>query len=445
MLAVRQRAMDEIANSACRRIRGGSKPPALHSYASFGYWPFSQTNPVSMYTISFFLQKCKVEIDTSDNIVYNGKTFIHREGAFAIRIIENRRALHQIPELDRQLPETLRYLRGELEGLGCVLTEPMEGALCAWFDFGAEKSIAFRADLDALPIAEKTGAPYCSRHPGAMHACGHDGHTAILLELARRLGKRKHGNRNVLLVFQPAEEASGGAKEICDSGIFEQYNVEAIFGLHLWPGLPKGKIFSRPGEMMSRSAELTVDIYGKSAHIGRSWEGIDATEAACVYLQKAYALERSVPADIRRLLKFGHMQSGTVRNALSAHARLEGGLRAFSDEVFFGLRDRLLEIAKEVEAQFGCTVKVHLSNGYPAIHNPRDLHDKVHAIAPFDYLEEPSMTTEDFSWYQRFVPGMFFFLGLGDAPALHSDNFDFDESVLELGADFFEKITEGWT
>ena len=396
-----------------------------------------------MYTISFFSQKSKVEIDTSANIVYNGKTFIHREGAFAIRIIENRRALHQIPELDFQLPLTVQYLRSELEGLGCTLFSPIEGSLCAWFDFGCEKSIAFRADMDALPILEKSGAAYASRHPGVMHACGHDGHMAIGLELARRLSC-KQLNRNILLVFQPAEEASGGAKPICDTGVFAECKVEAIFGLHLWPGLEKGKIFSRPGEMMSRSAELDVDIFGKSAHIGRSWEGIDATEAACVFLQKAYDLERSVPNHIRRLLKFGRFQSGTVRNALSAHARLEGGLRAFSDQVFFGLRDRLLEIAKEVESQFGCEVRVQTSNGYPAIHNPIDLHDKVYAIAPFENLPEPSMTTEDFSWYQRFVPGMFFFLGLGDSPALHSDSFDFDESVLKLGADFFEKIAEEW-
>ena len=397
-----------------------------------------------MYTISFFSQKSKVEIDTSTNIVYNRETFIHREGAFAIRIIQNRRALHQIPELDRQLPLTIGYLTSELEGLGCTLFSPVDGSLCAWFDFGADSAIAFRADMDALPIEEKTGAAWASRHPGRMHACGHDGHMAILLELARRLSKRKRLQKNILLVFQPAEEATGGAKPICDTGVFAEYNVEAIFGLHLWPGLEKGKIFSRPGEMMSRSAELDVDIFGKSAHIGRSWEGIDATEAACAFLQKAYELERSVPGEIRRLLKFGKLQSGTVRNALSAHARMEGGLRAFSDEVFFGLRDRLLEIAKEVERQFGCEVKVHTSNGYPAIDNPQWLCDRVYSIAPFEYLEEPSMTTEDFSWYQRYVPGMFFFLGLGENPALHSDNFDFDESVLPLGADFFERIAEGW-
>ena len=411
----------------------------------YGWMQISQSDPVSMYTISFFSQKSKVEIDTSANIVYNRKTFIHREGAIVIRIIENRRALHRIPELDRDLQETAAYLRGELEGLGCTLTSPMEGSICAFFDFGAESAIAFRADMDALPIEERSGAPYASRHPGRMHACGHDGHMAILLELARRLSKRKRQSRNILLVFQPAEEASGGAKEICDSGIFAQYKVEAIFGLHLWPGLEKGKIFSKPGEMMSRSAELDVDIFGKSAHIGRSWEGNDAMEAACGFLQRAYELERSVPKDTRRLLKFGHLHSGTVRNAISAHTRMEGGLRAFSDEIFFGLRDRLLEIAREVEAEFGCTIKVHTSNGYPAIHNPPELCDKISAIAPFENLPEPSMTTEDFSWYQRYLPGMFFFLGLGENPALHSDNFDFDESVLPVGADFFEKIAEGWT
>ena len=397
-----------------------------------------------MYTISFFSQKCKVVIDTSNKIVYNRKTNFHGEGAFVISVIFDRRKLHEIPELDRNLPETLAYLTGVLKGLDCTLFSPTEGSLCAWFDFGADSAIAFRADMDALPIEEKTGAPYASRHPGRMHACGHDGHMAILLELARRLHEKKRLNRNVLLVFQPAEEATGGAKDICDSGVFAQYKVEAIFGLHLWPGLEKGKVFSKPGPMMSRSAELNVDIFGKSAHIGRSWEGIDATEAACEFIGKAYALERSLPPEIPRLLKFGKLQSGTVRNALSAHARMEGGLRAFSDEIFFGLRERLLEIAGEVEARFGCTVKVHTSNGYPAIDNPAWLHDRVKEIAPFEHLQEPSMTTEDFSWYQRYVPGMFFFLGLGENPALHSSNFDFDESVLPIGADFFEHLAEGW-
>ena len=159
------------------------------------------------------------------------------------RIIKYRRDLHQIPELDRTLPETLSYVRQVLEPLGCTLFSPAEGALCAWFDAGKKGTVAFRADMDALPVAEHSGAPYCSRHPGVMHACGHDGHMAMLLELAHTAARRREELlRNVLLIFQPAEETDGGAKDICDSGVLQQYHVERIFGLHLWPGLPSGTI-----------------------------------------------------------------------------------------------------------------------------------------------------------------------------------------------------------
>ena len=188
-----------------------------------------------------------------------------------MQIVTDRRALHRIPELDRALPKTMEYLKNSLEGLGCQVFSPMEGALCAFFDFGAKEAIAFRADADALPITERSKADYASTHLGQMHACGHDGHMAILLELARRLSKKEKLNFNILLVFQPAEETTGGAREICETGvfkdyrveaIFKKYKVEAIFGLHLWPGLEAGYVFSRKNEMMARSCEVTVDIYG---------------------------------------------------------------------------------------------------------------------------------------------------------------------------------------
>ena len=361
-----------------------------------------------------------------------------------MQIYTDRHALHRIPELELNLPKTMAYLAHGLQGLKCSLFSPIDSSLCAFFDFGAEEAIAFRADADALPIQERSKENYASQHLGKMHACGHDGHMAILLELARRLDRKQALNHNVLLIFQPGEESPGGAKVICDTGVLETYQVKAVFGLHLWPALEKGVVFSRRNELMARASEVTLDIYGKSAHIAKAKEGVDAVAAGVAFYSRAVAMEQALPEDVFRLLKFGKFHSGTVRNALSAHARLEGGLRAFSDEVFFGLRDRLLEIAKEVEAQFGCTVKVHLSNGYPAIHNPQELHDRVRAIAPFEQLEEPSMTTEDFSWYQRYVPGMFFFLGLGDVPALHTDTFDFDETILEKGADFFERLAENF-
>lgn len=357
-----------------------------------------------------------------------------------MQICDDRRALHRIPELDRALPETMEYLKNALSGQSCRLFSPMEGALCAWFDFGRPDAIAFRADADALPIAERTGAQYASRHAGKMHACGHDGHMAILLELARRLSGKKELAHNVLLVFQPAEETTGGAKDLCETGVFEQYHVKAIFGLHLWPGLPAGVVASRKNELMARSCEVTVDIYGKSAHIAKAAEGIDALKAGVEFYQKAVAMEQALPEGIFRLLKFGKFQSGNVRNALSAHTHLEGSLRAFQDEVFEALQNGLRAIGRELEAAFGCRVNIHMNDGYPAVMNPAEVYERAAACACFTQLDAPSMTAEDFSWYQRYLPGMFFFLGVGDAPALHADTFDFDETILLKGADFFESL-----
>ena len=359
-----------------------------------------------------------------------------------VKICEDRRALHQIPELDRNLPETFAYLNGVLSRLNCRVFAPVTGSLCAFFDFGKQNSISFRADADALPITENTGAGYASRHPGCMHACGHDGHMAVLLELARRLSKKRNLPHNVLLVFQSAEETTGGAKDICESGVFTQYNVKAIFGLHLWPGLEAGVIASRRLELMARSSEVTVDIYGKSTHIAKAAEGVDALAAGVEFYRKAMQMERKLPDSVFRLLKFGKFQSGTVRNALSAHTHMEGSLRAFQDEVFDGLAAGLAQIGRSVEKQYGCTMKLHLSDGYPAVMNPPALYDRVQKAVPFRELESPSMTAEDFSWYQKSLPGLFFFLGLGGVPALHTDTFDFDETILLKGADFFEKLAE---
>lgn len=361
-----------------------------------------------------------------------------------MQIYADRHALHRIPELDKDLPKTLAYLQNALTGLNCTVFSPCESALCAFFDFGKNTAIAFRADTDALPITEKTGADYASVHPGKMHACGHDGHMAILLELARRISGKTTLPHNVLLVFQPAEETTGGAKDICDTGLFERYPVKAIFGLHLWPGLAAGQIFSRRNELMARSCEVTVDIYGRSAHIAKAAEGVDALMAGAEFYTRAMALERELPESVFRLLKFGKFQSGTVRNALSAHTHLEGSLRAFQDEVFDSLANGLLRIGKETEAAYGCQVSVHMNSGYPAVMNPEGLYQQVKAAANFTELAEPCMTAEDFSWYQKTLPGMFFFLGLGDTPALHADTFDFDESILVKGADFFEGLAENF-
>ncbi len=356
------------------------------------------------------------------------------------QIISDRRALHQIPELGMDLPNTMDYLKASLAGLPCRVFSPIPEALCAWFDFGADTALAFRADMDALPMTEVSDCGYRSRHPGKMHACGHDGHMAILLELARRLSKKQKNPRNILLVFQPAEETVGGAKHICQTGIFQEYHVEAIFGIHLWPGLHKGVIASRANEMMARASEINVDIFGRSAHIARAWEGVDALAAGAEFYQRAMAMEAAIPAHIFRLLKFGKFESGTVRNALSAHTHMEGSLRAFQDDVFEEMCRNLCKIGAETEEKWGCRVQIDINSGYPAVLNPPKLAESVRQVLPFQLLDSPAMTAEDFSFYQQVLPGMFFFLGAGDSPALHTSNFDFDETILEKGADFFEKL-----
>ena len=359
-----------------------------------------------------------------------------------MQIVKDRRALHQIPELEFSLPKTVEYLKNALAPLSCELSFPIPGAVCAFFDFGAPSAIAFRSDADALPIAEKTGLPFASQHPGKMHACGHDGHMAILLELARRLDQKKSLSRNVLLVFQPAEESIGGAKDICDTGIFKKYSVEAIFGAHLWPGLPEGRVFSRREEMISHACEINVEITGRSSHVAKAKEGLDALAAAMEFYRTVTQMEQALPESVFRLLKFGKFESGTVRNAVPGHARLEGTLRAFQDEVFNTLRDGILSTAKDLETRTGCTFSVHLHDGYPAVINPGAFYDKIRALADFGELEQPSMIAEDFAWYQKHMPGIFFFLGLGNTPALHADTFDFDETILLKGADFFENLAE---
>ena len=359
-----------------------------------------------------------------------------------MQIFKDRQALHRIPELDRLLPETVRYINEQLSGLKCFVFSPMEGAVCAWFDFGADSAIAFRSGMDALPITENTGLPFASEHPGRMHACGHDGHMAILLELARRLDKKTDLKKNVLLVFQPAAETTGGARDLCATGIFRKYKVEAIFGMYLWPELPENVIASRCDEMMSRACEVRVDIVGRPAHVVKADQGLDAMNAGVLFYRRAMAMAGALPKSVFRLLKFGKMESGTAGNVISGYTRMEGTLRAFQDDVFYSLRAGLVSIAKEVEASTECTVSVYMNEGDPAVMNPPRLYKKVKKLVDFQELPAPSMITEDFSWYQKNLPGMFFFLGIGDTPALHTEDFQFNEQILLTGADFFEDLAQ---
>ena len=360
-------------------------------------------------------------------------------------VVEYRRALHRIPELDNRLPETVEAVRKILSPLPCRIFSPITGSVCAWFDAGKSDAVAFRADLDALPGTETSGVPYASVHPGMMHACGHDAHTAMMLTLAEytaeHLGELSH---NVLFLFQPAEETTGGARNLCEAGVLERYRVRRIFGIHLWPGLPAGTIASRPGPLMALSNEVTVTVEGRSVHMSRADEGLDALTAGISYLQRAYDMMEQLPPDQPRVLRFGKLVSGSARNAISGHTVLEGSLRTYREDTFRFCRQQLKDIGRSVAAETGCTVDVHLSEGYPAVWNNEELYQRIAAQLGEDaplLLEKPVLAAEDFSFYQQYVPGLFFFLGTGDTPQLHAPDFAFDdEAVLPHGLEFLKKL-----
>ena len=360
-------------------------------------------------------------------------------------VVNHRRNLHRIPELDRQLPKTIAYVRSALEQLNCAVTAPTVGSVCAFFDAGKAETVAFRADMDALPVTETANLPYASEHAGLMHACGHDGHTAMALALAEYVsGHLAELPRNVLFLFQPAEETTGGAKPLCDTGILTERRVTRIFGLHLWPGLPAGTVYSRPGPLMARANEVTVTVLGKSVHLSRASEGLDAMTAGTEYLRRAYAMVDTLPPEEPRAFRFGKMTSGTVRNAVSGKTILEGSLRTYREETYRFCRQQLEAIGAQIAAETGCTVDVHLNEGYPAVWNHEGLYGELcnaHGSAVPAPLESPALAAEDFSFYQQQVPGVFFFLGTGNTPELHAADFNFDdETILPAGVEFLKQL-----
>lgn len=360
------------------------------------------------------------------------------------RLTKLRRDLHQIPELDIDLPKTTAYVSKILSGLGdaCKVFSPCASTVCAFFDCGSTHSTAIRADMDALPVTEQTGACYASQHVGRMHACGHDGHMAMVLALAEWLAAH-NGDlaRSVLLVFQPAEETTGGAKTVCESGVFEQLHVDRIFGFHLWPDLKKGVIAGKPGALLASSNEVDVSFHGKGAHIARWQEGRDALSAACSFVRKTYTNIDALTTHEPLLLKFGTMSAGTVRNAIAASSEIHGSLRTFDEADRQLACSTIKAAAHAVSHATGCDSDVHFSDGYPAVINDEPLFDVTSsALHGVQMLSEPLLIAEDFAWYQRYLPGVFLLLGTGTGIPLHADTFDFDEAILAQGLSAYKTL-----
>ncbi len=349
-----------------------------------------------------------------------------------------RRELHTMPETARKEEKTGQYIADKLSRLNC-LTERVAGTgSIAFFDNGGDEAIAFRADIDALPIAEETGLPFASKN-GCMHACGHDAHMAMLLALADYLHENKGKYRkNILLIFQPSEEAMGGARPICEEGVLTRFNVKRVFGLHVWPKAKAGALASRPGPLMAQAAELGLTVHGKSAHCARPDLGIDALAALADIIAELSRFKREdIAPGTEYLLHVGTINAGDASNIVCETARARGSVRAFDVGVFDMLGKKIRETADAVDARYGTTTEVFISRAYPPVVNDPALYEEYKKAMEQAGVElvgtEKTVIGEDFSVYQQHVPGVFAFLGLGDVPSLHNNRFDFDEKLMEAG------------
>ena len=332
---------------------------------------------------------------------------------------EHYRALHRIAEEGFCEFETKKYILGAIENMGCAIYEVGKTGVLAYFDFGKSTTSAFRAEMDALPITEKTGLPFASENVGYMHACGHDAHMAMLLSLAERILKGCDVLCNVLLIFQSAEEKRGGAETVVSSPDFLRIAPERIFAIHLRPQLEKGKLFSGIGAIYAGSSEIVATFCGEQAHITENIKNDALENAARFYIGTKYqAKEEGL------LIRFGRLCAGTAGNVTACLAELCGTMRYFSEPEKISETEILLRKAKKYGGE------VHIFEYAPPACNSGELFE----LSGCSRLSEPILCADDFSVYGRVCPHpLYMLLGTGDTPPLHSDEFAFDESILRFG------------
>jgi hippurate hydrolase len=384
--------------------------------------------------------------------------------ADAATIIAMRRDIHAHPELCFQEERTADLIAGALQSWGIPVHRGLgkTGVVGIVRNGSSSRAVGLRADIDALPMSEHNHFAHASRHPGRMHACGHDGHTAMLLAAARHLSKHRSFDGTVYLVFQPAEEGGGGAREMMKDGLFEKFPMEAIFGAHNWPGMAVGQFALREGPVFASSNEFKITIRGKGAHGAMPHNGIDPVPAACQMVQ---AFQTVISRNKRPLdtgvISVTMIHTGEVTNVIPEACVMEGTVRTFSTEVLDLIERRMKTIAEATCAAFECTCEFHFTRNYPPTVNHKAetefarklLGDVVGSDNVHEF--EPTMGAEDFSYFLQGKPGCYFLIGNGDGShregghgmgpcMLHNPSYDFNDDLIPLGATVWVRLAEAW-
>jgi len=382
----------------------------------------------------------------------------------AAEIAAIRRDLHAHPELCFQELRTADVVAAKLTEWGIPIhrglgTTGVVGILKAG---SSDRAIGLRADMDALPMQEFNTFAHASVHPGKMHACGHDGHTAMLLAAAQHMATERHFDGTVYLIFQPAEEGGGGAREMVKEGLFEQFPMQAVFGLHNWPGMEMGQFAVSAGPVMASSNEFKITLHGKGGHAAMPHNAQDPVAVAASLVQAFQAIiSRNVKPIDAGVISVTMIHAGEATNVIPDSCELQGTVRTFSFAVLDLIEQRMRVVAEHTAAAFGLTCTFEFFRNYPPTINSApeaDFARQVMAelVGPERVIaQEPTMGAEDFSYMLMAKPGCYVFLGNGDGAhramghgggpcMLHNPSYDFNDDLIPLGASYWVRLAECW-
>ena len=375
--------------------------------------------------------------------------------AMSGEIAEWRRDFHRNPELLFDVHRTAQVVAEKLKSFGCdeVVTGIGQTGVVAVIRGkrqGSGKVIGLRADMDALPIDEQTNLPYRSTVPGKMHACGHDGHTAMLLGAARYLTETRDFDGTAIMIFQPAEEGGGGGREMVKDGLMERFGVQEVYGLHNLPGLPIGSFAVRPGATMAAADRFLITLEGHGGHAAKPNETIDPVVASAQIISalQTIASRNCDPLD-SVVISVTAVKAGEAYNVIPQTAEMKGTVRTLSKDMRALAEKRLREIVTGVAAAMGCTAVIDYELGYPVTFNHAEQTSFVAKVAGslvgsgnVDLAVPPTMGSEDFSFMLEERPGSYIFMGNGDSAGLHHPAYDFNDKAIPVGVSYWASIIE---
>jgi hippurate hydrolase len=380
---------------------------------------------------------------------------VNRIADLATEITAWRHDLHAHPELLYDVQRTAASVADKLKAFGCDEVVPGLGRTGVVGVIHGRKGksgkvIGLRADMDALPIQEETGLPYKSTVPGKMHACGHDGHTAMLLGAARYLTETRNFDGTAVVIFQPAEEGGAGGKAMVDDGMMERFGINEVYGMHNYPGMPLGTFGLREGPLMAAADHFSIDIEGLGGHAARPNKAIDTVLVGAQIINNLQSIvSRNVDPLESAVISVCVFQAGTTDNVIPQTAKLRGTARSLVPSVQDLIEKRMHEVIEGTAKLLGAKAKLNYRRGYPVLKNHAAQTDFAASVASevagkdkVNTSLAPVMGAEDFSFMLNARPGAFIFVGNGDSAGLHHPAYNFNDEVIPLGTSYWVKLVE---